>query len=329
MRRTILSFLTLALLTALNATAAFDSTTRRTFSVADGGTLTIEADSADLRILTGGSGVQVEVVRHTKAGDRVRADELFAKYALTFEQSGNDVTFRGKYDHPLTGFMKLFDGDDDLQIRYLVHVPSRYNVTLKTSGGNIDVGALAGAVDARTSGGNVALASVAGPVIVRTSGGDIKLIRATGKVDVKTSGGSIQIEDAGTNVDARTSGGNIHVGRAGGEVYVRTSGGNIDLGTVTGAVDARTSGGSVNATLASTAGPSTLSSSGGEVTVAVSPSAALDLDARSSGGGVESDLPVSVTGRQKDGVIVGKINGGGPQLTLRSSGGGIRVKRSL
>ncbi|MEO8036769.1 MAG: DUF4097 family beta strand repeat-containing protein, partial [Acidobacteriota bacterium] len=297
-----------------------------TFNVSDGGTLTLDADAADLRIVTGGPGVQVEVVRHTGVSDRARAEQLFARYALSFNQSGNDLTVTGKYDRPFHIF-DLFESDAGLHVRYLVHVPTRYNVSLKTSGGDIDVTPISGAVDARTSGGNVTLASVGGPVNVHTSGGDVKLTSATGKVEIRTSGGSIRIDDASTAVDARTSGGSIEIGRTSGDVYARTSGGDIRLASVTGGVDAQTSGGSVTANFAGQPHPSKLFTSGGDVMVTVGGSAGLDLDAKSSGGDVESDLPVTIQGGHRDNAIVGKINGGGPQFVLRSSGGGIHVKR--
>ena len=53
----------------------------------------------------------------------------------------------------------------------------------------------------------------------------------------------------------------------------------------------------------------------------------MDLDAHASGGGVSSDVPITVQGKQDEDSLVGKINGGGPKLVLRSSGGGVRVKK--
>ena len=43
------------------------------------------------------------------------------------------------------------------------------------------------------------------------------------------------------------------------------------------------------------------------------------------GGTVDSKLPVTVVGKQKDGMLEGKINGGGPNLALKTSGGNIQV----
>jgi hypothetical protein len=49
------------------------------------------------------------------------------------------------------------------------------------------------------------------------------------------------------------------------------------------------------------------------------------VDASTSGGGVNSDVPVTIRGRVSRNALQGDLNGGGPLLRLRSSGGGVRV----
>jgi len=50
------------------------------------------------------------------------------------------------------------------------------------------------------------------------------------------------------------------------------------------------------------------------------------LDAKTSGGSVNSDLPINIRGKTKRSSLQGKINEGGPQLYLRSSGGSINIE---
>jgi hypothetical protein len=66
----------------------------------------------------------------------------------------------------------------------------------------------------------------------------------------------------------------------------------------------------------------------------VDPAVALTIDASSSGGSVESELPVvrsddpdwpSQPFRKPARSLRGDINGGGPVLRLRTSGGGVRI----
>ena len=114
----------------------------------------------------------------------------------------------------------------------------------------------------------------------------------------------------------------------GGDLYAHTSGGSITIDEAAGTIDAETSGGSIHARMSQQPrADSRLSTSGGSIILSVAGGVGVDLDAHTSGGDVESDIPITVLGRQSDSELSGKINGGGPRLVLRSSGGGIHVKR--
>jgi len=67
---------------------------------------------------------------------------------------------------------------------------------------------------------------------------------------------------------------------------------------------------------------------GGGVRTEVDPAVALTIDASSSGGSVNADLPVTVQGRIDKNSLRGDLNGGGAVLRLRSSGGGVRISRT-
>jgi hypothetical protein len=314
-----------ALIAAGGAQAAIHDTVHRTFNVADGGTLTLEADLGDVTITTGGTGVAVDIARDVRANSHADADAILRDLDLSFDQQGNDVRVRSKYrDHE----SHWFHWRTPLQLRYSIRVPSRYNLEVATAGGDLEVGDIVGLVDCRTSGGDVKLGRVNGSVDARTSGGDVTLRASTGPAKLNTSGGSIEIDEAGASVEAKTSGGSIDIRRTGGGVLARTSGGGITIGEAGGAIDAVTSGGSITATFGQQPqGESRLSTSGGGVTVSLAPAVAVDLDAHTSGGGIDSDVPVTVLGEQSESTLVGKINGGGPKLVVRTSGGGIRVKK--
>ena len=144
-------------------------------------------------------------------------------------------------------------------------------------------------------------------------------------LDVDTSGGSISINDLKGKVDAHTSGGSISLGHIDGLVDVKTSGGSISVEEVTGTIKAHTSGGSVTAKISrQPTGNSKLTTSGGSITVHLAPEIAVDLTARTSGGRVHSEFDVN--GKTSKRSIRGTINGGGPELVLKTSGGSVRVK---
>lgn len=145
-------------------------------------------------------------------------------------------------------------------------------------------------------------------------------------LELQTSGGSITISDLKGNIDAKTSGGSINVGDVVGDVDLHTSGGSINTEDIYGEIDAHTSGGSVNVRFAEQIKENaSLSTSGGSVTAYLPSDIKVDIDATTSGGQVRSDFDVD--GRIKKNSIRGEINGGGPELTLRTSGGSVRIKK--
>jgi DUF4097 and DUF4098 domain-containing protein YvlB len=109
------------------------------------------------------------------------------------------------------------------------------------------------------------------------------------------------------------------------------SGGDIEIKAAAASVQASTSSGTITANfVAQPAEDCRLEVSGGGVILTVPKNAGFNLEAHSSGGQVESDLPVTTTvsGKPKSNSLQGKINAGGPALFVRSSSGDIRIKGS-
>jgi hypothetical protein len=317
MRRTLTLGFALTLALAATAHAATD-TIRKGFNVADGGTLHLDAGIGSIKVVTGGTGVAFEVIRTARGHD---ADQELQEHKITFSQEGNDVVVESDFDYSWDRWFREYD------VQWNIRVPAHYNLDVKTSGGSIDLSDVGGHVDAHTSGGWIKTGNLGGPATLKTSGGSITVNGVRGEVIAHTSGGSITVGDAAGPVDARTSGGSIRITRADGDVVAHTSGGSINIEDVAGALNATTSGGSIQAVLSrQPRGDSKLSTSGGGVTVTLANGLKVDVDAHASGGGVQSDVPVTILGSQGDDSLRGSINGGGPKLVLRSSGGGIRLK---
>ena len=312
----------LGLVSISAAHAAIESPIHRNFNVRPGGTIIIDADIGDIKVTSGSTNASIDVVRVAKTFSRSHAEELFKDFDVTFSQEGNDVHVRSRYNHPTSWFHWNMDFD----VHYVVRIPSQYNVDLTTSGGDITVSDLAGQVRVKTSGGDISLGRIGGVVDAHTSGGDVSMAGSHASAMLSTSGGDIKVGDAGGLLSVKTSGGSIDIRRAEADLKAHTSGGSIDIGDAGGSIDASSSGGSIRARLSRQPhADSKLSTSGGGITVSVAPNMALDIDAHTSGGDVASDVPVTILGKQNDSSLNGKMNGGGPKLVLRSSGGDIRI----
>jgi DUF4097 and DUF4098 domain-containing protein YvlB len=291
---------------------------QESFSVSNGGKLTVDADSARLEVR--GSDTDQLLITISRRNDD--AGDIEDDYIVEFSQKDNSVRLDVKRRNKFTSW---FSSGRALVIN--VSLPDEFDVDLKTSGGGIDIQNLAGVITTQTSGGSLRFEDVDGPIHGRTSGGSIHLDGTSSTADLKTSGGGIRIGQVDGEVFARTSGGSIYIERAGGTVSAHTSGGKIEVAEVHGSVDAKTSGGSIHVAIA---GPltadSTLTTSGGSVTVLVEPTIAMAVDAKSSGGRVNTDLPITIQGSASRTRLEGDLNGGGPLLRLRSSGGSVNLR---
>ena len=287
------------------------------FDVSSGGQLIVDADSAKL-IVKGVGGDQVKVNVSRKDDD---AEAIHDDYLVEFSQQGDDVSISVKKRRSLGSWFF------SRSLVIAVDIPGEFNIDLQTSGGSVQVSQLVGDMKARTSGGTLSFEEVDGPIYGRTSGGSIKVDATGADVDLKTSGGSIRAGNVGGKVEAKTSGGSITIERAGGIISARTSGGPITVGEAHASVQAKTSGGSIQVGMAAQPGAdSRLSTSGGSVTVRLDPGLSLAIDAKTSGGRVNSELPVTVQGTFSKSQMVGDLNDGGPLLELRSSGGSINIR---
>ncbi|MBU6400522.1 MAG: DUF4097 family beta strand repeat protein [Verrucomicrobia bacterium] len=348
------------------ATLAFadhESNLAKTFPVSPGGKLVVRADRGTIDVTTSNvDQVAIQVWRAVKGGSKARADEVFADHDVTFTQESNTVTVNARMNESFTS--SWFHHRPNLQVRYEIVIPDKFNVDLKTFGGSITVPDLTGEARGETSGGHLKFGRIDGPVWGKTFGGGITVAGATGAVEVATSGGQIELGEVGGKVSAQTFGGSITVRRAGGAVTAKTSGGRITIGEAVGSVEAKTFGGSISirkakasvtaetsgggidvgeaggAVTAKTFGGSItaslagqpaddcrLETSGGSIHVKLAPTVAVDLAASTSGGGVQTELPVTVQGAQGRGTLEGKINGGGKRLRLQTHGGSIYVEK--
>ena len=310
MKRILPVFSLVFLLTCALAVGGVEDDINKSFRVKPGGTLKIDTSRGSIDVRgSGNDSVDIEITREVRSTSDKRAKEVLDDFIIDIDQSGNNVTIKAEFKD------KKWDRAwnrirNRLRIKYIVTVPDRYNVDLHTSGGSITV------------------EDLEGRVLTDTSGGSLYFDRIVGPIDGKTSGGSITIGDTSDRVKVHTSGGSIKIDRAGGEVDATTSGGSITVNEVKGKIYAKTSGGSVKAYISEQPGSDcTLKTSGGSVTVYLDDRIGVHVDAHTSGGRISTDFPVKVKGVISRRDLDADLNGGGPLLTLRSSGGSIYIRK--
>jgi DUF4097 and DUF4098 domain-containing protein YvlB len=219
-----------------------DKGTTKTFSVGKGGRIEVTINAGSIKI----SGSERDEVSIKIGG--ADAEDL-ARVEIT--QDGNTIRVRDRST-----------GSSDMWVS--AAVPSRFDVNLKTaggdlqlegplsgdlrgstSGGDIHLGTLGGKLKMSTSGGDIKAGDFDGDLSLNTSGGDITTGNITGEGDIATSGGEIRIENVGKALKATTSGGEIKTGNVGGDVKLSTAGGDVQVGEVKGNARLSTAGGNI------------------------------------------------------------------------------------
>lgn len=237
-----------------------------------------------------------------KPGSTGKANRLIDDIEFDYQSDNGDVTINVKWKDDVR------PKNANLNAKHTLIVPAKYNIDVKTAGGSI----VGKDIDGRVTAG--------------TSGGDIKFAEVNGKVSAHTSGGEITLEEIHGDAEINTSRGSIKLGRVEGNVVARTSGGNIKVRSVTGNLNCNTSGGSITAEMGNQINkPLELITSGGDISLAVPGDFKADLQASTSGGRVDCELPLE--GKVKPSSIHDKMNGGGPAVVLRTSGGNIEVAK--
>jgi hypothetical protein len=318
-RRPLASVLGLAIGVTLASTAARAETRiEKHLPLDPGGHFTLDSQLGGI-VLRGNSNSGVSVVVTSNR------DDLEKLYDFRFDSTPGQVAVSAKKKGASSGWFSWSNGFRG-RVKFEVSVPRRTSVEVHASGGSVDLAEIEGNTQVRSSGGGIRVSQIAGQLDVHGSGGSVELQDIRGNVRFSSSGGGLRASAVQGSMEGDASGGSVELDRVTGDLHVGSSGGGVTIRDAGGRVLAGSSGGSVEVAFAPGNGKGgTISSSGGGIDVRVDPNVGLELAASSSGGGVTCDLPVTVQGKISRSSIHGVLKGGGEKLTVRSSGGGVRI----
>jgi DUF4097 and DUF4098 domain-containing protein YvlB len=167
-----------------------------------------------------------------------------------------------------------------------------------------------------------------------TNSGKVTLIKITISKEIKVQDdfGEIELEQANAaSYDLHTNSGSITVDGVEGKLKAHTDFGNISILNATSVtLDLKTNSGTVEFSGLLGAGPHMVKSDFGGIGLTLPADSKLDVDLKTDFGNINSDLPVTVIlneNSQSDATqIIGNINGGGTQLTVKTNSGNISLR---
>lgn len=200
------------------------------------------------------------------------------------------------------------------------------NHQFSTWGGNMLVEGSEGNFQAKTMGGKVEIIGCKGNADLSTMGGKIYVLENEGDIRVDTKGGNISIQKQKGKFNGTTWGGNIEAIEVAGEFECSTLGGNIYLKNMNGNVGVSSKGGNIRAEIPYIHQYAWFDTGGGNITLALPLDSPLEFDI--VGSKIRRPNFNNFTGYINDNFLRGKLNGGGPQITAKTSGGKIRLEQA-
>ncbi len=232
------------------------------------------------------------------------SEDTYKKLKIDFENTPEGVKVTAKRKDS----WNIFNFWHNSKLKFDVTLPKQYNANITSSGGDISIDGLTGTTDLHTSGGDVKMTNMNGTATVKTSGGDITLENTSGNTVLKTSGGDIKSVSFKGDLNASTSGGDIVLSGSDSKISASTSGGEIKLDYI-----------GVNKGI-------DLYSSGGDIEAKLPADFRADAKLSSSGGSIHCKFKSSDIEELSSHKLIGKFNGGGEPLVIKTSGGDIDVR---
>lgn len=260
------------------------------FDVSPGENLQVAVNDADISVETN-NGDRAIIKVYLDGRDKEKAREYFEDQNYEVSREGVNVyvkTYPKRKNYS-------WNRDGGAKISVEVSIPAEFNVSLKTSDGDIYMDEADGEIKLQSSDGDISAAALTGSSVnIRTSDGDIatKSVEA-GKVSISTSDGDIRLKDIeSTDISIKTSDGDIKADLLSGNASVATSDGDIVIKSLEGnEMAVRTSDGEIVANLVN-ASSSQFQTSDGSIMLK---SVTGDLTAKTSSG----DLNVTLVAGEK------------------------------
>jgi len=149
------------------------------------------------------------------------------------------------------------------------------------------------------------------------------------RVGAHSVNGAVSVRDVGAEVRANTVNGGVRVRNAAGPVRASTVNGGVDVSTAAGPVTAETVNGNVDARMASLQGNDDMSfkTVNGGIAIYVPAGFAANFRFDTVHGGIDSDFPMTLSGRWGPRHASGTIGSGGRDLRASSVNGSIELRK--
>jgi hypothetical protein len=166
----------------------------------------------DLHLYTFDGGVEVrawdrpEVV--VEVEKRGQDQEAIAKIQILADRTGNRIQIEARHPGNRSFVIGRFTSPS---ARFLVTVPRKTNLVVRSGDGSILVERVSGRHELRTSDGSIRTLETTGELLAESGDGTIQLDEVSGRIEARTSDGSLRVTGMPASLRARSGDGSVVV----------------------------------------------------------------------------------------------------------------------
>ncbi len=299
---------------------------RTNLSAPAGTTLTVDLNGGSIEVaVQDRREIRMEVERSARGRSPQRERELLSRSPLEFQHEGDEwkITTSTPKSDP-----ELPDGArPPLGGTFKIWVPGDCKLELKTLLGAVDVTGLKADVRVRVVSGSLRFSAIQGAIRSETGSGSIQVRDCIGTNSFISRGGGVSVAGGAGELRVESGGGTLLIREFRGRVSAETAAGGIRFDRVAGDIDGTTGTGRLVAEVPNPV-PGLIhleATGGGGIAVNLPRGTGFDLDAETSSGSVVVSIGAAKGPAGPVAIRREKINGGGPEIKLRTGAGMIHV----
>jgi DUF4097 and DUF4098 domain-containing protein YvlB len=294
----------------------------------------------------------VVVHKYVRSHSQDEANQIDHSTSASFQQQGTVWLL------DLTGG-NFHEGRFDI----VLQVPSRYPLSVVAQRGDLEVSQLHSDLDLEASHGSISAEEITGDAILRPHRNDVTVKNVTGNVTIDGDVGDSTISDINGNLTFSTSSsGDIELSHIAGPLHFKSSrtdlqlgklegdlnmGGddlranaisgpftlstrdkNVNLDDITGSIRIDDRNANIEVQTKAPLGSVDISTTGGEISIALPAQSGFQVDAESDNGEIQSDYGLSINNQSNNATASGSVGKGGPQIKLRTNRGTIEIHKT-
>lgn len=297
---------------------------------------------------------QAHVVVHKsiRAQSQTEANQFNSSTQPKFEQQG------AVWLLDLTGG-SFSQGHFDL----VVQVPAKFAITAMADHGDIHVSQMQADLDVETNHGDISADQIKGNILLRPHRQDVVVAHVTGNVTIDGDAGDSTVSEVtgtltfstGVSGDIRLThvagpvhfrssrtdlqfgkldgdlnmdSGDLHANAIAGPFILSTRTKDVHLEDVTGSIHIDDSRGDIEVQAKAPLGNVDITTTGGEIDVALPEKPGFQVSAESRSGEIQSDFGISVSNQSNNATAIGTVGNGTAQVKLRTDRGTIKIRRT-